>query len=424
MASRREAEPKVEIAATRLARRGALGLVVAFVAFLLSGVVLELVAERGKGESLLSPSLWAANARALRQAVAEGDWRARNRRLGNLLSAGEERIRIDSNLASKFRAPLQKALVSALRYGNSQVLVGVDGRLFFSEDFEHVVGAGFLLSTARARPKSRTARRPTAIRDPAIAIARLARDLTARGVGFALLPVPTKLTVQPNRFSRSSLPSAGEFRNASTEGLLTRLRSEGIDVIDPLPALLELEQRGVSTFLRLDSHWSPVAFDRVAELAASHLRSHYDLGEVTEFRRHKFGFDRHGDLAALLGIGERWPGLVQERVELFEVRAADGRRLRTRAGVGPVILLGDSFSRLFISHAQRRGDANFAAQLAFHLRAPVAMFAENDAGENFAARCERLLRPGALDAQKVVVLEVAERAFTFGDWQPVPLAPP
>ena len=421
----REEEALAEIARTSVAGNAARALVAAFLLLLLVGAAIEVAAATTgrpnllRGESALDfPRL----------AEVGGIWREKGMlaaadRLRDAGVGAQDRLDRDSQLAGRIRPLLQYFLARKLRYGNSQVLLGADDWLFFRDDFDYLTGLPFLAPEALARRRRGTSRHPSGHPDPIPGILGLAEDLRARGVGFVLVPVPTKLGIAWERFLGRRERSGPALDNPSRAELLAHLRASGVEVFDPTPILRAMELRDERPYMQFDSHWSPAGLDRTAAGLAELLATRFDLGEAARFHRQARTFERRADLADLLGLdAENNPYLV-ERLEIHTVDGPGERPFSSRRGSGRVLLVGDSFSRLLIRNKRKGGDANFAAQLAFHLQRPVEMLAENDAGADFARRVEWLRQPHELDGRKVVVLEVAERALALGDWTPKRLGP-
>ena len=94
----------------------------------------------------------------------------------------------------------------------------------------------------------------------------------------------------------------------------------------------------------------------------------------------------------------------------------------TSAAAAPVLVLGDSFSRIFQTDEPR--DAGFIAHLARYLGQPVASLV-SDGGASTLVRQELFRRPQLLTPAKVIVWEFTERDLRLGTdgWQIVPLPP-
>jgi hypothetical protein len=89
-------------------------------------------------------------------------------------------------------------------------------------------------------------------------------------------------------------------------------------------------------------------------------------------------------------------------------------------GRSPVLVLGDSFSRIFQTDEPQ--DAGFIAQLARYLGQPVASLV-NDGGAATLVRQEVARRPRILEHRKVVIWEFTERDLRLATegWQVIPI---
>jgi hypothetical protein len=417
----REEEALAEIALTRVAPASAASLAAAFLLLLLTGSGLEIAAARGGRPNLL-------RGEDALDLPAPGEvfaiWRKHGplvaaERLRDAGTAAQDRLDRDSRLAAAIRPRLQAALTRHLGYGTSQVLVGEEDGLYFRDDFDHLTGPPFLASAALARRRDGLGRHPAPAPDPLPAIVGLAADLRARGVALVLVPVPTKLGVAWERFLGVPQTDGPALANPSTADLVQRLRAADVELFDPAAVLRGLEvARERPPYMRFDSHWSPAGMEATARALAEYLRTRHGVGGEASFRRVPRAFERRADLADLLGLDPGANPYLHETLEIQTIDGPDDRPYSSRRQHGPVLLVGDSFSRLLIRNRRKGGDANFAAALAFQLGTPVAMLAENDAGHDFARRVTWLEEPGVLDGRQVVVFEVAERAFSLGDWEP------
>ena len=103
-----------------------------------------------------------------------------------------------------------------------------------------------------------------------------------------------------------------------------------------------------------------------------------------------------------------------------QVVLADTGELDRDAPDSPVLVLGDSFLRIYQTDAPRA--AGFVSHLARALAQPVASII-NDGGASTLVRQQLARAPKLLAGKKVVVWEFVERDVRFGTegWQDVPL---
>ena len=399
----REQEAYDEMARTRIGTPTAVLLLVGFLALLLTGPALELLALR-RGDSevyrpLAAPERpgIAAALDALRGSIAELELRFDER----------------SRLVRLVRPPSQAALVRWARYGNESAYVGRDGWLVFRPDFDHLALA------VRDTDRVEAVRR---------AVLDLRDGLARRGVALLLLPAPVKPAVHPESLAVSRhLPRDREPPRPATEReLLDRLAADGVALLDPLPRLALAAASDRRVYLAGDTHWRPEAVDDVARDLAIALRAAADLpaGDGGRWREEAATVEGTGDTAALLDLPARFPRPWTERVETRRVVGADGATWRPLRGA-PVLLLGDSFSAVYSQAELGWGTgAGLAERLSWHLGRPVDRIVRNAGGATAAREAlaaALTAEPDRLDGVRVVVWEFAARELTQGDWRPVAL---
>ena len=321
-----------------------------------------------------------------------------------------------SALGRALRPPVQSLLTRAFRAGNEQVWVAPGGWLFFRKDWDSVAGAAFL-------PAERSRGRKAAW--PVRAIVDFRRQLLERGIELVVLPVPVKPVLEGHRLTGD--PSAAVLCNSSIKRWMDLLREESVMVLDPTEVLREWSQRkGVSAYLRADTHWCPEAMEAVARWTAGVLRGRFpELAgeEGVMVREPAQAVESDGDTLALLGLPAGQRLFERERVMVHPV---------TRGGsvwkadlTSPVLLLGDSFTNIFSMGGLGWGEgAGLGEQLSVELGRTVDVLSRNSDGA-LATRqmLQRELAAGRdrLAGKKVVVWEFATRELSFGDWRTVEL---
>lgn len=186
---------------------------------------------------------------------------------------------------------------------------------------------------------------------PIHAILDLRDQLARAGVDLLLVPIPARAQLEAHLLL--DLGSREGFRGmaqGSTQ-LNLELARRGVEVLDPLPTLLE-RQRGLGgeepgrVHLRHDPHWSPLGCALTAERVAERLAEYEwfeprDVREGTHFTLH----------ARTARIRPHWTlaGQVSDREEIpmVCVRPVDVDRDRPRDRESPILLLGDSHSTIF-----------------------------------------------------------------------------
>jgi hypothetical protein len=269
------------------------------------------------------------------------------------LSAGWLAVprQVDAYLRDHFG--LRQALIRAhkdltkplLGFGNSSVLVGRNGRLFYLGEETVRQSAGLILRDER-------------VSETAALLARINAALVARGIKFLVAVPPNAPTIYED-----DLPRWAQRRGRRTEYdmLLDELAAKGVRAIDLRSAETAERSRGPVFYLH-DTHWTArgalAAFDAIAEADG---RPDWRLDPKSALSEPKSRDG--GDLARMLGV----EGLT-ETAEDFKLPSVQTELLSadpfsdyvaTSDRPGPTIMLfGDSFTggffdRLLLPHAGR-----------------------------------------------------------------------
>ncbi len=427
----REEEALAEMAATRISRGGSFALTLALLAAITVGSVLEAARPlRGEATAFAGEPPIPTLFDFLATLESEGPLAA-NRGLRKSLAALEDRLGRESALSAALRPAAQTVLARALGYGNSQVVVGRQGWLYFRTEFDYLTGPPFLAPRELARRRTPGARYHVAEPDPVPGLVRLHDELAERGIELVLFPVPVKAQVHPERLVRfSGLGAAAAegssgLANPSFPELVRRLGDAGLPVYDALPELRAAARAGEEVYLATDTHWSAAGMRVAAAGLARFLMRETALPPrpPAGFRRRSFAHEFEGDLTRLLGAGIGGPVFPLERIELDEIIGLGDLPYTTDApSDSDVLLLGDSYSLIY-SSVDGGKSATFAEQLAFALDRPVRRSAKV-AANGLGARVQWLREdPELLAGTRVVVYEVTARALSSAGWASTRIPP-
>ncbi len=415
----REEEAIAEVRATVVSRAGSVVLVVALLAVLAVGAAREAARlQRGETTAFSGPDPIPAPAAFLATWRNDGP-RAANRALRAGLAGLEDRLGRDSAVSADLRPAAQSLLTRHFAYGNSQVIVGKKGWLYFRTEFDYLTGKPFLSPRELARRRQLGARYAAEQGDPVPGLVQLRDELAARGIELVFFPVPVKAQVHPEPLVRmGSIGEDSAIHNASFPELVARLETAGVAVYDALPALRAAARAGDELYLPTDTHWNARGMRLAAAGLAEYLAGRTALPErpPAGLRRRTIRHELEGDQTRLLGTGFDGPILPGEEVALDEIVGLGERPYSVSApGESDLLLLGDSYSLIF-SALPGGPSASFAEQLAFALDRPVRRSAKV-AANNLADRVHWLRHdPSLLAGVRVVVYEVTARAFAAADW--------
>jgi alginate O-acetyltransferase complex protein AlgJ len=267
------------------------------------------------------------------------------------------------------------------------VLVGRDGWLFTTEEFEPRAAAALRIDLQEVREAK--------------------AELNRLGVNLVIALVPAKARVYPERLGRYALPGklSGRYRE-----LLVRLADLGIPAPDLLGPLQAGKQRG-QVFLRTDTHWTPLGAEIAAEALAPELEKLLSEAGSPRARfetRPEGEREYRGDLLNFIPLGpfaERW-GPRPDRVRENVTSSVDAEETELFAQpLIPVVLVGTSYS----------AGALWNLEGALKAAASADVLNVSELGQGALSPMRKLLQGSVLaEVQgKVVVWEIPERYFTL-----------
>jgi len=247
-------------------------------------------------------------------------------------------------------------------------------------------------------------------------------DLAQRGIHLLVVPAPNKASIYPDRLSKRAGATSAPV-NPATQAILTKLKEADIEVAD-LFAVYAQGRVGLAppiTYLAQDSHWSPEGMRLAAEMVARRL---FDLGWVergtTKYEVKSAPVERYGDVLKMIRVPQSERLYEPQMMNCTQVVEAETGKPYTDDPNSPVLVLGDSFLRIF--ERDEPGHGGFVAHLAYHLGFGLTSII-SDGGASTLVRQQLARKPALLQGKKVVVWEFVERDIRFGTegWQIVPL---
>lgn len=331
------------------------------------------------------------------------------------LRAYEKELEDSSFLAKSVRPLVQYVWHKVFRYAGEKVIVGRESWLFFRQDVDYLIGR-----TDSVAPVAKTAAQhdAPAPEDPLAAIVDFRDQLARRGIQLMVMPVPGKPAIYPDKVTSRFTGSI----DSPTLRLISRLRKEGVEVID-LFGFMAQERRSARAplYLRFDTHWSAEAARMVGEQVATRI---HELGWLSpgsaKLAIASLPVTRSGDLVRMIPLPDVAESYPPEKIIGYQVQDMDSAAPYHDDPASPVLVLGDSFSRIYHTDAPR--SAGFVAHLARGLQMPVASII-NDGGASTLVRQELARKRALLNGKKVIVWEFVERDISFGaeGWKKIDL---
>lgn len=326
-----------------------------------------------------------------------------------------ERALEDSALYSnKLRPLVQYFWFKLLDNAGEKVVVGRDGWLFYEPDVRYLVESD----------SERVARRFEK-ETPFSAIISFRDQLARKGIHLMVLPAPGKPSIYPDKLTRRPM-TARRSAECPAQQLICKLREAGVETIDLFETFLQLRRTerpdlSAPCYLRRDTHWSGTTAEIAAGSVARRIR---DLGWMesgaVQYSVRTIWVNRQSDIVRMMRLPNIGDELSQEQVRCDQVvRTSTGDLYRADPN-SPVLVLGDSFLRIYDTDAPRA--AGFIAHLARELRLPLASLVV-DGGASTLVRQELSRRADLLGGKKLVIWEFVERDILFGTqgWQYVRL---
>ena len=313
----------------------------------------------------------------------------------------------DSSIFGKAIRPwIQYAWFTLFGYAGEEVLVGREGWLFYKADVDYLV-------------------RSSNTEDPLPAIVDFRDQLAQRGIRLMVIPLPGKPTIYPDKLTQR----VNGVLYSPTQDLISRLRQADVetpDFFEMFARLRRIEGEGSCEpcYLVRDTHWSGTTARLAAEGVAQRIR---DLGWITQgdtrFDLVSRTVNRRGDLSRMISIPHIESQFPDEKVVCDQVMRSSPRELYKDDPASPLLVLGDSFLRIYQTDEPRA--AGFIAHLARALQMPVASIV-NDGGASTLVRQELSRRAVLLENKKIVIWQFVERDITYGaeGWKKVALPNP
>lgn len=261
--------------------------------------------------------------------------------------------------------------------------------------------------------------------DPVEIVRDFARQMRLRGILLVVVPVPGKASIYPDKLS--SLVDPGQPVHAHTRRFINELRDAGIEVIDIHEVFLrnraEADRLNQPLYMRTDTHWTGHGVILAAQAIAERVKRELWYREMEpppadRYERVQVTIERRGDIPKMTKIPLQERLFSPELVDAFQVLDKQSRELYQDDPRSPVLLLGDSFSRVFQTDAPQ--SAGVIANLAYELQMPVASIV-NDGGASTLVRQQLARNMKILWGKRLVIWEFVERDIRFGmrGWQPI-----
>jgi acetyltransferase AlgX (SGNH hydrolase-like protein) len=257
--------------------------------------------------------------------------------------------------------------------------------------------------------------------DPVAVIRDFADQMQARGIKLLVVPVPGKASIYPDRLT--STVEAGTPVYAHTSRFIKELKDKGVEVVNIHEVLVKnrpaADARGESLYMASDTHWSGAGVNLAAKAIADRIKQEDWYKELVlgqRYYREKIPVGRRGDIPEMTQLPLQEDLFTTEKVDCYQVLDKETHALYEDAPASPVLLLGDSFSRVFQTDDPQA--AGLIANLAYELQLPLASIV-NNGGASTAVRQKLARKIDLLEGKRLIIWEFVERDIRFGmqGWQ-------
>lgn len=334
------------------------------------------------------------------------------------LRSFEKDLEENSYFEQTLRPVFQRARYRLVGDLGEKALGGSDGWFFYTPGVRYLVQPYPTDLTHNVNDGEQDAEGPV---DPLPAIVDFRNQLKARGIELLVVPIPGKASIYPDRLVSGLVPQLGMF--AHTQRLVKQMRAKGMDVLTLHQAFVA-QRDSRQLYMATDTHWTGHGVRIAAALVADRIRREGWLGKRAPQKRYvrrQVELRRDGDIPRMTRIPNEDGLFPQERVQCFKVFEAKSGEAYEDGENARVLLLGDSFSRIF--QTDEPESAGVIANLAFELQEPLKSIV-NDGGASTLVRQELARDLEQLDNVEVVVWAFIERDIRFGmrGWQVLALA--
>lgn len=313
------------------------------------------------------------------------------------------------------RPGFQALFYALLRQPGNKALVAEEDWIFY------LPGLRYLVEPYYATHESL---KPTGA-DPLTVIADFQKQLAERKIRLLVVVVPGKASIYPERLtSFADLPKQA-YRN--TRRFVKELHAMGVDVLSLHETLLKKKNGSAQAlFMQTDTHWSGLGVRIAAQTVADRIKQQAWYRQFqtiqhqgSRYVRKSLEVTRSGDIPRMTQMAFQSLLFESEQVTCFQVRD-HANALYQDDPNSPILLIGDSFSRVF--QTDEPTSAGLIANLAYELSLPLASIV-NDGGASTLVRQQLARKIEILEGKKLVIWEFVERDIRFGmsGWQPLRL---
>ena len=312
----------------------------------------------------------------------------------------ETNLEDNSYIQQALLPQVQACLTSVFKVGNEEVYIGEAQTLFYSKNIEYLTNE----SDTDAALKS---------------IFKLNDFLKSRDIILIVFPVPSKVSIYPELFSKRYNCNKRAIFNREYISFISALKDNGVIVCDIGKYFKEAKSENL--YLAQDTHWSPAGLDVAVDGLLKYIYRYMPAKDSSVlYVKNKKRVLNNGDIFDMLKLPDNQGLYTKQAVDINSVCFVNGEKLKSDESA-EILLLGDSYTNIYSRKDLNWGEgAGLAEQLTYRLNTPVDVIAINAGGAS-ASQGElyrELLRSKTdrLSGKKLVILEFAAREIGQGNW--------
>ncbi|NLD98813.1 MAG: hypothetical protein GX640_02975, partial [Fibrobacter sp.] len=350
--------------------------------------------------------------------------------------AYEKDVEQSSSVARSIRDQTLITRYALLKDFGDKAIRGINGWLFYKPGIQYLYDPPVVTYNTHL---NKTITEPGQD-NPLDAILDFKHQLDSIGIDLLVVIVPGKPSIYPDLINPRLKPSHYIDKLPSVR-FIDILRKNDINAIDLFHPFIAERQNdslyGDSLYLKTDTHWKNRAPRLAASIVADEIKKQswfYKNKRVIEYGLDTIYVTRTGDIGQMTKLPDIKSPLLKvtfssEQAKCYKVFKLE----RDESGAivdkipykddfkhSRILLLGDSFSRIYQTDAPR--SAGWISHLAYELKEPLASII-SDGGASTIVRQTLAKKASLLKGKKLVVWEFIERDLRFGSegWKNITL---
>ncbi|APG66200.1 hypothetical protein LPB136_12815 [Tenacibaculum todarodis] len=296
-----------------------------------------------------------------------------------------------------------------------KTIKGLDGWMFLRDEINHLSKGKFYGEVSKITSENKQNGR----QDPIPAIVDFNNQLQKLGVTLFVMPVPPKALLYPDKLSKKL--SIKNTYDVNYKELFSKLEKSGVKTINLISKFKNNRRKGIETYCKQDSHWSPNGINTASEEILKKVSENswyidYLKENKLSESPNKLEIEIEGDLWKNSNKSDK-----KEKIKIKQYN-----KLSQLNNNSPVLLMGDSHCLIFHSSNDMLAEnAGLPGVLASKLGFNLDLIAVKGSGTN-SVRIDLYRKAKKIDwikNKKVVIWCFTGRDFSesISGWRKIPV---